>query len=64
MELNPNPNPNPNLKAALDVGGYMECRGVDWSSNGVDLGAISATIQAIKAAGWPPVFIFMYDEVH
>ena len=29
---------------------------------GVDFGAMARAMDALKAAGWPPVFVFMYDE--
>jgi hypothetical protein len=35
---------------------------LDWESIGVDMAAISDTIQRLKDDGWPPVFVFMYDE--
>lgn len=30
---------------------------------GVDFAALAATMGALTAAGWPPVFIFLYDQV-
>ena len=34
----------------------------DWATFGVDFAAIGKTMDNLVAAGWPPVFIFMYDE--
>ncbi len=35
---------------------------LDWKAHGVDLLAISETMDRLIAAGWPPVFIFLYDQ--
>ena len=36
--------------------------GVEWHALGVDFSAIAETMQALKDKGWPPVYVFMYDE--
>ena len=33
-----------------------------WERRGVPLGALARTMRALQAAGWPPVFIFMYAD--
>lgn len=50
------------LQRLLDRG-FCGVEDVDWASLGVDFGAISRAMDALKAAGWPPVYVFMYDEV-
>jgi len=50
------------LQAQLGQGGYLQCSTIAWGAYGVDLEAIAATMEALKQAGWPPGFIFMYDE--
>ena len=51
------------LQASLKVGGYMHAAGLDWAAHGIDIPSIAATMVKLKEAGWPPVFIFMYDQV-
>jgi hypothetical protein len=34
-----------------------------WSERGVPLRALAETVRALRDAGWPPVLVFMYDEV-
>jgi len=49
------------LKLLLNRG-FCSVKGVEWEALGVDFPAIARTMDALKAAGWPPVFVFMYDE--
>ena len=42
--------------------GYSGVENVDWQMVGVDLQALANTMEALKAAGWPPVFVLMFDE--
>ena len=42
--------------------GYSGVENVDWQKVGVDLQALANTMEALKAAGWPPVFVLMFDE--
>lgn len=42
--------------------GFCAVEALDWNGVGVDLAAISATMENLKANGWPPVFVFMFDE--
>jgi len=46
-------------RSSLDEGGYMEWSGGNWESLGIDLATIATTMRSLKAAGWPPVFIFL-----
>lgn len=51
-----------NLRLLLDRG-FCGVEGIDWEAHGVDFGSIAAGMEALKRAGWPPVFVFMFDEV-
>jgi hypothetical protein len=42
--------------------GYSGVENVDWLMVGVDLQALADTMESLKAAGWPPVFVLMFDE--
>lgn len=50
-----------NLRLLLDRG-FCGVEGIDWAAHGVDFGSIAAGMEALKQAGWPPVFVFMFDE--
>jgi len=51
-----------NLQLLLDRG-FCGVEAIDWAAHGVDFSAIAETMENLKRAGWPPVFVFMYDEV-
>ena len=50
-----------NLKLLLNRG-FCGVEGIDWAAHGVDFSFIAQTMENLKLAGWPPVFVFMYDE--
>lgn len=33
-----------------------------WKENGIDFSAMATTMKRLVESGWPPVFIFLYDE--
>ena len=39
-----------------------DANGFDWSKADVDMDAIAATMDALKEDGWPPVFVYMFDQ--
>lgn len=50
-------------RAYLARRGFSRVEGVDLSSRAVDWDGISETMAALQAAGLPPVFVFMFDDV-
>uniref|UniRef100_A0A7S0WCX9 Phytanoyl-CoA dioxygenase n=1 Tax=Hemiselmis tepida TaxID=464990 RepID=A0A7S0WCX9_9CRYP len=46
----------------LAARGFSHFEGVDWEALGVRMSDVAATMQRLKDEGWPPVFVFMYDE--
>jgi len=50
-------------KTLLENRGFCKVTGLDWERLGVNLKGIEETMQNLKDNGWPPVFIFMFDEV-
>lgn len=53
-----------NLNHTLDTSGFamLPSDAFNWESSGVDFAAIARTMENLCSAGWPPVFIFMFDQ--
>ena len=49
------------LKMLLNRG-FCGVKDIDWKALGVDFSVLARTMDALKAAGWPPVFVYMFDE--
>jgi hypothetical protein len=50
------------IKQDIVLAGYTQVAALPWMDLGVSLRALSDTIDALHAAGYPPVFILMYDQ--
>ena len=48
------------IKQEINLAGYTQVSSMPWMDLGVSLRALSDTIDALHAAGYPPVFILMY----
>ncbi len=46
----------------LKARGYSGVEDIEWEKLGVNLQAIANTMENLKAKGWPPVFVLMFDE--
>ena len=49
-------------KEELKHHGHTALPTLHWSTHGISLSALSETIDELQVAGYPPVFIFMYDQ--
>lgn len=52
------------LCSSMDRSGFetISASQFQWDKFGVDFGKIAATMEQLVDAGWPPVFIFIFDE--
>ena len=52
------------LRTSMDRSGFetISASQFEWNKFGVDFRKIAATMEQLVTAGWPPVFIFMFDE--
>lgn len=52
------------VNATLDHRGFVMVgpEHLQWSAHDVDMAAIAQTMSTLVANGWPPVFIFLYDQ--
>lgn len=48
--------------SALKQSGYSRLEGISWEDAGISLQAVALTMESLRHHGFPPVFIFMYDE--
>ncbi|CAK0853918.1 unnamed protein product [Prorocentrum cordatum] len=48
--------------AAFRQSGFSMLEGLAWEQAGISPQAVAATVQSLGCHGFPPVFIFMYDE--
>jgi len=49
-------------RSKVETLGYCNLKDFPWSEAGISIQAIAETIDYLQSCGFPPVFIFMYDQ--